>query len=206
MRKTKLKIAVISGSQRANSNSLKVSRLICNLLTKKKLNSYLISLEEEPLPFWNEDIDTSESPSNRAWTPIKKELRECEGLVIVTPEWNGTATPALKNFLQYCGLDEVGHKPGLIVSITTGLSGTYPITDIKLSTNKNNRLCFLPENMVIKNVHKFLDDIDGCTSPITKDLLSRLEYCLTLLQGYSEALTSLRAKNIINKVDFKNGL
>ena len=83
----------------------------------------------------------------------------------------------LKNFLLYCSKDELAHKPALLVSVSAGLGGSYPIAELRISSYKNNRLCYLPENVIIRNIETFLNDKN---KKEVKIIFDRLVECLNL--------------------------
>ena len=52
-----IKISIISGSNRVNSQSLRVSKIYLQKLKTKNVGIDLINLAKEKLPFWEEDFD-----------------------------------------------------------------------------------------------------------------------------------------------------
>ena len=51
-----IKISIISGSNRVNSQSLRISKICLQKLKTKKVGIDLINLAKEKLPFWEEDL------------------------------------------------------------------------------------------------------------------------------------------------------
>ena len=58
----------------------------------------------------------------------------------VVPEYGGMATPNSKIFLVFNN-GELFHKPGLIVSISSGNGGAYPVSELRSSSYKILTLC-----------------------------------------------------------------
>ena len=44
---------------------------------------------------------------------------------------------------------------GLIVSISSGNGGAYPISELRSSSYKNSHILWIPENIIIRNVKQF---------------------------------------------------
>jgi len=75
----------------------------------------------------------------RLWGPIAKQLKSSDALVVVAPEWSGMVPPGLKNFFLLCGADVLAHKPGLIVTVSAGLGGSYPVNSLWHVAQKKKR-------------------------------------------------------------------
>ncbi|MCU7940910.1 MAG: NAD(P)H-dependent oxidoreductase [gamma proteobacterium symbiont of Bathyaustriella thionipta] len=111
-----MKIAIISGSHRQNSQSLKVAKHIRKTLANKKgetetqNETWLYSLEGNPLPLWDEGVWNGEQHWLDILNPIREQLSACDALVIITPEWHGQVPAGLKNFFLLFGKKELGHK------------------------------------------------------------------------------------------------
>src|SRR5690606_27158588 len=106
---------------------------------------HLISLSGNPLPLWDESMWDKDPKWDLSWGPIRKKLQNSDGIIIVSPEWAGMAPPGLKNFLLFCGNQDVGHKPALIVTVSSSMGGAYPNSELRMSGYKNNRICYIPD-------------------------------------------------------------
>ena len=89
------------------------------------------------------------------WNSISENLSNADGFILVVPEYGGMATPAAKNIFLLSGNGEFAHKPGLIVSISSGNGGAYPIAELRSSSYKNTHIMWIPENIIIRNVEEF---------------------------------------------------
>ena len=83
---------------------------------------------------------------------MSKKLIKSQGFVLVVPEYGGMASPNSKNLFLLANNGEFFHKPGLIVSISSGLGGAYPISELRSSSYKNSHIMWIPENIIIRNV------------------------------------------------------
>ena len=202
-----MKFFVLSGSHRIEAQSLKVANYVKAVLTREHpaAEVYLYSLSGNPLPLWDEA--TGGAP-DALWDPISAELKSADALVVVSPEWNGMSPPGVKNFLLNCSADEIGHKPGLIVTVSATRGGSYPVAELRMSGYKNNRLAWIPEHMIFHHIEENLNAPDG-NADLTKEdayLRKRLRYALRLLEEYGKALKQVRSSGVIDHKTFRSGL
>jgi NAD(P)H-dependent FMN reductase len=202
-----MKFFVLSGSHRIEAQSLKVANYVRNALLHEVAGAevFLYSLSGNPLPLWDEA--TGGAP-DELWDPISRELKAADALVVVTPEWNGMATPGVKNFLMNCAADEIGHKPGLIVTVSAGRGGSYPVAELRMSGTKNNRLAWIPEHVIVQHVEGNLNAPDGAAEIAKEDatIRARLRYALRVLGAYATALRSVRASGVVDHKTFRSGM
>lgn len=195
-----MKIEIIVGSHRIDSQSNKVGQWISSALSKESVETGLISLSGNPIPLWSEAVFSGDNDWKAIWQPISSRLKAADGFVFITPEWGGMVPPGLKNFLLLCSPKEVGHKPALIVSISAGEGGAYPVAELRSTGYKNNRILFIPEHVIIRRVEQFTaaESPSDTTSDVVAD---RLIYGLKILTAYAEAAQHIRTSEIL---DFKN--
>nr|WP_298164957.1 NAD(P)H-dependent oxidoreductase [uncultured Pseudomonas sp.] len=197
-----LNIVLVAGSGRSNSQSGKVARFLRQRLIQlgqtSEESSGLIDLGLAPLPLW---------PSEDAgpWSLYSQQLKDADALVIVAPEWNGMACPAIKNFFIYASKAELAHKPGLLVGVSSGIGGAYPISELRASSYKNCRLCYLPEHLIVRQVEQRLN----MPQPASEDdqrLRARVDYALDILTKYAIALKPVREAIDMSDAAFANGM
>ena len=199
-----MKISIISASHRMGSQSKKISNFLCNNLLNinSKLDTFLLDLAEVSLPLWSTNKKNGIGVWGDTWNLISDNLNKSDGFILVVPEYGGMATPAAKNIFLLCGNGEFAHKPGLIVSVSSGNGGAYPISELRMSSYKNTHILWIPENIIIRNVEEFNPLVHGDNIPEWLD--DRIDYVLKLLLAYASNLKPLR--EIINRKDFGNGM
>ena len=199
-----MKISIISASHRINSQSKKISSFIQDNLFKiaSKLDTDILDLADAGLPLWSPEKKDGKGIWGENWNSISSNLNESDGFVLVVPEYGGMATPAAKNIFLLCGNGELAHKPGLIVSISSGTGGDYPISELRSSSYKNTHLMWIPENIIIRNVEEFNPGAHGENIPDWLD--NRIDYVLKLFLTYASSMKPIR--EIINRKDFGNGM
>ncbi len=203
------KIAIIAGSQRPQSESGKVGRHIASVLESFGAESTILDLGQSPLPLWDEDLGKKKEEWHKGWTAASKTLRAAEGVVIITPEWGGMASPAIKNLLLLASAKELGYKPALLVSVSSGRSGSYPISELRSSGYKNNKILYLPDHLIIRDVENVLnspaDSAEGLSDG-DKAIRERVRFSVEVLLHFTRGLTTLRQEPILAKNPFPNGM
>ncbi|HBE93446.1 MAG TPA: NADPH-dependent oxidoreductase [Gammaproteobacteria bacterium] len=204
-----MKITIISGSHREDSQSEKVARHIEKTLLDDKLcdEAWLLSLANNPLPLWEEKVWDKDPEWEARLNPIREQLKASEGFVIIAPEWHGQVPAGLKNFFLLFSRFELGHKPALIVTVSNGTGGSYPVAELRMSSYKNNRICYIPEQVIVRDVetvlnkHSVRNDAGADTY-----FRERIAWTLKMLVTYAEAMTPIRTSGVTDDDRFKNGM
>ena len=197
-----MKITIVSGSQRANSQSLSVAHYLKLLSSEHFDTANILDLHQLNLPFWNEGV-WQQTEEWQQWTPISEMLKQSDAVILITPEWHGMATPALKNFLLLTTDEELAHKPALLVSVSASVNGVYPISELRMTGNKNNHACFLPDHLIFRNVEELLTTDHQCTD---QTMHQRNQYTMALLASYAQALAPVHRDMVsVGKV-FRYGM
>ena len=202
-----MKIGIISGSHRSPSQSEKVADYLQQQLVKADTETWVFALANNPLPLWDQAIwDGDEAWSSRL-APLKQELAECDGFIIIAPEWHGQVPAGLKNFFLLFSRFELGHKPALITTVSSGDGGAYPVAELRMSSYKNNRICYIPEQLVLRNVETILNDKPTDNNPEADGYFrERIDWTLEILLGYARALRGMRETTAIFHDKFGNGM
>jgi NAD(P)H-dependent FMN reductase len=204
-----MKISIISGSHRNPSQSEKIARFIDNSLQNDfdDIDTFLYLLADNPLPLWEQSIWDQDETWIKRLQPLKDEFSSSDAFIIVVPEWHGQAPAGLKNFFLMFNRFELGHKPAYIVAVSSSTGGAYPVAELRMSSYKNNRLCYIPEHLIIRDVEKVFNADEENNDPSTDGYYkSRLNWGLGILIGYANALTDMRANTKIHHDDFGNGM
>jgi NAD(P)H-dependent FMN reductase len=204
-----MKISIISGSHRNPSQSEKVARYIENAIKRgqPETDTWLFTLADNPLPLWDQSVWENDDEWNERLAPLKQELASSDGFVIVSPEWHGQAPAGLKNFFLLFSRFELGHKPALIVTVSSGIGGAYPVAELRMSSYKNNRICYIPEQIIVRNVEKVLNEKTDDNEPVEDGYFrERIDWTLELLRSYAVALKGVRETTQIHHDKFGNGM
>ena len=203
-----MKISIISGSHRHDAQSLRVAKVIQAYLDDGiSDDSWLFSLSGNPLPLWDQGVWEGESKWKELLTPIKQQLASSDAFVVIAPEWHGQVPAGLKNFFLLFGKNELGHKPAMIVSVSSGDGGSYPVAELRMSSYKNSRICYIPEHIILRRVEKVLHH-----NPADNDERSdnyyreRIQWSLNILKQYAIGLKQVRESGATATDKFNNGM
>ncbi len=190
-----MNLVIISASQRKQSQSVKIARYLSEISNGYDKIMHF-DLCDYQLPLWDGE-EQSKLSENSDWGMINQHLNEADALIVITPEWSGMASPILKNFLMMCSSQDTAHKPVLLVAISSGISGVYPIAELRMNAFKNNKLVAIPDHLIIRNVEEVLNDQKDSTSSLSQsdiNIRHRIGYSLHTLSKYSKALKTMRAE------------
>lgn len=203
-----MKISIISGSHRHNSQSIKVAKHIEKTLLDNKIadKTYIFNLAGNPLPLWDESIWEGDEGWKALLSPISKELSDSDGFVIIAPEYHGQVPAGLKNFFLMWK-HELAHKPALIVTVSSADGGSYPVAELRMSSYKNNRLCYIPEHLILRNVESILNDNPKDNNQDADSYFrERIQWALGILKEYANALGKVRSSGATQTDKFNNGM
>jgi len=204
-----MNITIVSGSHRNPSQSEKIGRYIETHLQHDfdNIEPYLYLLADNPLPLWDQSIWESDETWIKRLAPLKEQLSNSDALVVISPEWHGQVPAGLKNFFLLFNRFELGHKPALIVTVSSSTGGAYPVAELRMSSYKNNRLCYIPENIIIRDVeHVFNAHPEDNDKEADHYYKARLHWCLEILIGYGAALRQVRSNVSVHHDAFSNGM
>jgi len=204
-----MKISIINGSHRQQGQSLKVAQYMQSRLKVLDLcdEVYLLNMSDQPLPLWEEAIWEQDPVWQQRLAPISEQLKASDALIVIAPEYHGMVPAALKNFFLCFGRQELAHKPALIVAVSSADGGAYPVAELRMSSYKNSRLCYMPEQLIIRNVESVLNKDEKQNNAETDQYFrQRIDWVLPQLQQYSLALKMVRDSGVTDMSDFTNGM
>lgn len=196
-----LNIVLIAGSSQVESQSAKVADYLAGRLQALQLcaTPKIIDLGRAPLPLWPAKDDQG------IWADHGALLREADALVVLSPEWHGMACPALKNLFVHAGYRELGHKPALLVGISAGQGGAYPLSELRASSYKNCRICYLPEQLIVRQVESVMNGADAIDVE-DRRIRHRADWSLKVLAEYAGAMAGLNQRLRPDDPEFANGM
>lgn len=168
-----MKIAVVIGSISKNSYNMKLAEFIKRRY-EGKLEMEVLSLKD--IPMYNIDDELNPAP---AVTEIKGKIKNSDGVLFVTPEYNHSIPGVLKNTLDWFSrVDRVlANKPAMIVGASTGILGTVK-AQIHLRQILNSggvAAITMPGNEVfIGNIENVMDDNGNLTDESTIKFLDKV--------------------------------
>jgi chromate reductase len=120
-----MNVVVLVGSLRRESFSRKTAKTLI-ALAPESLTLEIIEIGN--LPLYNQDGDDDGKPPLE-WTTFRKRIKEYDGVIFVTPEYNRSVPAVLKNAIDIgsrpYGQSVWTRKPGAIVSVSPGAIGGF---------------------------------------------------------------------------------
>lgn len=114
-------IEIISGSPRKDSVSNRVARFLQQYLRKHTDHSVgLIDVREWNLPLLQQVFQSVEQ-TPAAFRPLAERMFGADAFILVTPEYNGSYSPAMQNLLDH--FPKQSHKAFGIVTASPGAMG-----------------------------------------------------------------------------------
>lgn len=98
-----LKILVIPGSLRTGSFNGRLASAVVKELALADVDATLISLGDYPLPIYDGDLEANTGVPKVAMD-LKRMIGAHHGVFIVTPEYNSSVPPLLKNAIDWVTL------------------------------------------------------------------------------------------------------
>ncbi len=116
-----MNIEIISGSPRKESLSIRVAQFLQKYLREKTTHDInIIDARDWQLPFLQE-VFTSVEKTPELFKPLAERMLAANAYILVTPEYNGSYTPALKNLFDH--FPKRTHKTFGIVTTSPGALG-----------------------------------------------------------------------------------
>jgi NAD(P)H-dependent FMN reductase len=116
-----MKIEIISGSPRNNSVTHRVALFLKKWLKQNSAHEIdIIDMKEWRLPM-AQSVWVSPDAAPKEFHPIAQRMFDAEAFILVSPEYNGSYSPALKNLLDH--FPKQHHKPFGIVTASPGAMG-----------------------------------------------------------------------------------
>jgi NAD(P)H-dependent FMN reductase len=167
-------ITLISGTNRPESNTLKMAHIVGGILDRHGEDVSLIDLHELPEELF---VPASYATKPAAFEPFQKAILETDGIFTIVPEYNGAFPGVLKYFIDMLRFPEsLYEKPAGFIGISAGQWGAIrAVEQLEMVFQYRHahlfgRRCFLP------NITRAFDGEGGLAD---KDLAARVEKTVT---------------------------
>lgn len=181
-------IVIISGTNRPGSNTRKVTAHIESVYTALGVPLAVLDLAQLP-PEIIAPSAYAEKPAGVA--KFTSAILAADGLVVVTPEYNGGIPGILKLFIDMLPFPEsFEQRPVCFVGLAAGIWGALrPVEQLQAIFGYRNAYVY-PERVFLPGIGKLLDESGRFTSP---DLEARLA---KQAAGFVAFVESLRRKKL----------
>jgi NAD(P)H-dependent FMN reductase len=175
-------IAIVSASVRTGRKSHRVALYFRQYIEEKNLaTSEIIDLLSYNFPLFEERFQYLNSPPDHV-VEFANRIRNADGILIVTPEYNGGYPASLKNVIDLL-TNEWKHKPVAISTVSDGdFGGTQVITSLQFSLWKIKAFT-VPAMFPVPRVDQLFEDNGLPTDKEKTDkrasgFLSELLWCI----------------------------
>lgn len=156
------KIIALAGSLRKESFNQKLISEAARFALESGAEVEVIKLADLNLPMFDEDIEAQDTPPGAQL--LKDKLRSADGLLLASPEYNGSITGALKNAIDWASRTEQGAVPAFRNTVTAlfasspgglgGLRGLNHVRDILCGIGS----LVLADQLAVPAIHSKLDE------------------------------------------------
>lgn len=152
-----MRIEIISGTDRPESNSLKVARYVAEIFRQEHNNVDLIDLAQ---------LNPSDVAGGIYYTKgaqgtfkeAEERVHRADGLVMVVPEYNGSYPGILKLFIDYWRYPATfEYRPVAFIGLGAKWGGLRPVEHLQQVFGYRNAYC-LPNRVFLSNIKSLLQD------------------------------------------------
>ena len=177
-----IKILVIPGSLRIGSINVKLAKAAVDEFARADIEVSLLSLGDYPLPIYDGDLEDKSGVPLQAIN-LKRMICAHDGVLIVTPEYNSSLPPLLKNAIDWVTrVEERGEsqgpafrgRPFAIAAASEGkLGGTRGLAALRLILS-SCRALVIPNQLALSFADQAYDDRDRLKHDADKAALKEL--------------------------------
>ena len=163
-------IVIISGTNRPGSNTRKVTARVEAIYKSLGVRTQLLDLAEMPAEIFS-PASYAEKPAG--FSRFTDAILASDGLVVVTPEYNGGIPGVLKYFIDMLPFPEsFERRPACFIGLAAGIWGALrPVEQLQAIFGYRNAYIF-PERVFMPGIGKLLDESGQFSNP---DMEKRLE-------------------------------
>jgi chromate reductase, NAD(P)H dehydrogenase (quinone) len=149
-------LTLIIGTNRPGSNTRKVARHIEEIYAGLKVPLRVLDLAQLPPEIFSPASYADKPTSFHAFAEA---ILQSAGLVVVTPEYNGSVPGVLKYFIDMLKFPEsFERRPVCFVGLSAGIWGALrPVEQLQAIFGYRNA-CIYPERVFMPQIHSLLDE------------------------------------------------
>jgi NAD(P)H-dependent FMN reductase len=177
-----LKILVIPGSLRSGSHNARLAAAASYQFAQAGADVTRISLSDYPLPIYDGDLQTKSGVPKHAIN-LKRMMSAHHGVLIVTPEYNSSVPPLVKNTIDWVSRVQDTHetrcqvfrgRPFAIASASESrLGGTRCLAALRLILSAC-QATVIPNQLALSFAGEAYDDMDRLKHPADIEALGAL--------------------------------
>jgi NAD(P)H-dependent FMN reductase len=177
------KILAFAGSAREASFHKKLVTIAATGAKEAGAEVTYIDFRDLPLPLYDQDLEEREGLPENA-LKLKALMKEHQGFLIASPEYNSSITPLLKNAIDWASRSEPGEPPlaltcfkgkvAVLMSTSPGgLGGLRGLVHVR-SILSNIGVVVLPEQKTLPNAYDIFDNEGNLKDPDRQEAVKEL--------------------------------
>jgi chromate reductase, NAD(P)H dehydrogenase (quinone) len=177
-----LKILVIPGSLRTGSHNARLAAAAAYELAQAGAEVTRISLGDFPLPIYDGDLQTKSGVPKHAIN-LKRMMSAHHGVLIVTPEYNSSVPPLVKNTIDWVSRVQDPHETrgqvfrervfAIAAASESRLGGTRCLAALRLILSACQAMV-IPNQLALAFAGEAYDDMDRLKQPADIEALGAL--------------------------------
>jgi chromate reductase, NAD(P)H dehydrogenase (quinone) len=177
-----LKILVIPGSLRSGSLNVRLAATAAYELAQAGAEVTRVSLADYPLPIYDGDLQVKSGVPKNAIN-LKRMIGIHHGVLIVTPEYNSSIPPLVKNTIDWLTRVQDGHEArghvfrhrafAIAAASESRLGGTRSLAALRLILTACHATV-IPNQLALSFAGQAYDDMDRLKHPADTQLLDAL--------------------------------
>ena len=177
-----LKILVIPGSLRSGSHNAKLAASAALEMAQLGAEVTRISLADFPLPIYDGDLQSKSGVPKHA-VNLKRMMSAHHGVLIVSPEYNSSVPPLLKNAIDWVSRVQDSHETrgqvfrerafAIAAASENRLGGTRALAALRLILTACHALV-IPSQIALPFAAEAYDDMDRLKHPADNEALNAM--------------------------------
>ncbi|HTI70028.1 MAG TPA: NAD(P)H-dependent oxidoreductase [Candidatus Limnocylindria bacterium] len=182
-------ITLLSGTNRSGSNTRKITAILEGIYQRLGVEYRVLDLQELPPALFT---PTAYFEKPAAFEPFSKQILASDGVVVVTPEYNGSFPGVLKLFVDHLKFPEsFEQRPVCYVGLAAGMWGALrSVEQLQAIFGYRNAHNF-PGRVFMPGIGGLLDDQGQLKDA---ELLGRLERQAAEFVAFVERLRAVKLK------------
>lgn len=170
------KILVFSGSARKESLNKRLAKAATKILNEQGAEATFLELGDYPMPIYHGDVEADDGVPEQA-KQVEEILQAHEGIVIASPEYNGTFSPLLKNSIDWItriGRGAFRGKTAVLLSAAPGaLGGLRGLVQTRAMLSSIG-VIVLPEQLAVAKAREAFDESGELIEESYKERLTQI--------------------------------
>ncbi|MGO8911341.1 MAG: NADPH-dependent FMN reductase [Bradyrhizobium sp.] len=177
-----LKILVIPGSLRTGSHNARLAAAAAYQFAQAGAEVSRISLGDFPLPIYDGDLQSRSGVPKNA-VNLKRMIGAHHGVLIVTPEYNASVPPLVKNTIDWVSRVQEGHEIrgqvfrgrafAIAAASESRLGGTRSLAALRMILSACQAMV-IPSQLALSFASEAYDDMDRLKHPVDIEALGAL--------------------------------